>query len=148
MIRCVLNKKEALQKLYTFRGADKYATFGDAQPGISNTPDDQKEIIANILDTCCKELAIEIESAKKPTKTALKEIIIHHMNEIYTARVNAENKDFGYHLCWFLAEKVGLDLWKHSTTKIWGYWDIVNKEVKIVKRVRKVVKQKAGNAMA
>lgn len=70
------------------------------------------------------------------------------MNEIYTARVNAENKDFGYHLCWFLAEKVGLDLWKHSTTKIWGYWDIVNKEVKTVTRVRKAARQKAGNTMA
>lgn len=132
-----IDKKEILKKLYTFRSVDKYETFGDAQPHIIYAADDQKNIISDILDHCCKTLIIEVESAKRPTKAALKDIIIRHMTNISTAPVNTANRDFGYHLCWFLAEKAGLDLWKNSTTKIWGYWDIVDTNVKTVTRVRK-----------
>lgn len=119
---------------------DKYATFGKAQPGIIHSPDDQQEIISNILDACCKELAVEIESSKRPTKTALKSIIIAHMDLIMAAKVNTENKDFGYHLCYFLAEKAGVDIWRYSDTKIWGYWKLEGNKLKTVSRVRRVKK--------
>ena len=69
-----MNKKEKLEKLYSFRGMDKYAVFGKAQPGIIHANEDQQQIISDILDHCCKELAIEIESVQKPTKSTLKEI--------------------------------------------------------------------------
>lgn len=132
-----MNKSEQLEKLYSFRGMDKYAVFGKAQPGIINAQEDQQQIINDILDHCCKELVIEIESVKKPTKTALKDIIVRHMHDITNAPVNIENKDFGYHLCYFLAEKTGLDIWRYSDTKVWGYWKVEDGKVKTVKRMRK-----------
>lgn len=133
-------KKDILSKLYSFRGLDKYATFGKAQPGIIHSPDDQQETISNILDTCCKELIIEIESSKRPPKTKLKSIIIAHMDMIMAAAVNPENKDFGYHLCYFLAEKTNVDLWRYSDTKVWGYWKVEGNKLKTVTRVRKAKK--------
>jgi hypothetical protein len=132
-----MNKKQKLEKLYSFRGMDKYAVFGKAQSGIIHTNEDQQQIINNILDNCCKELVIEIESVQKPTKSSLKDIITKCMQSIANAEVNTENKDFGYHLCYFLAEKIGLDIWRYSDTKIWGYWKIENGSVKTVKRIRK-----------
>ncbi|MBN9482532.1 MAG: hypothetical protein BGO70_18300 [Bacteroidetes bacterium 43-93] len=132
-----INKKQTLEKLYAFRGMDKYATFGKAQTGIIHSPDDQQDVISNILDECCKHLAIEIESTTRPVKSSLKEIIVTHMDKIMQAPVNTENKDFGYHLCWFLAEKAGVDLWRNSNTKVWGYWSVDDNKVKTVTRVRK-----------
>ncbi|OSZ78394.1 hypothetical protein CAP35_09090 [Chitinophagaceae bacterium IBVUCB1] len=134
-------KKEILAKLYSFRGLDKYATFGKAQAGIIHSPDDQQDIISGILDKCCKELIIEIESSKRAAKTALKTIIARHMDEIMQAPVNTENKDFGYHLCYFLAEKAGVDMWRHSDTKIWGYWKVEENKLKNVTRTRQAKKK-------
>lgn len=130
-------KKDVLEKLYSFRGMDKYATFGKAQPGIIHSPDDQQDIISNILDTCCKELIIEFDGVKRISKTTLKAIIIKHMDMITQATVNNENKDFGYHLCFFLAEKVSVDIWRHSDTKIWGYWKVEDNKLKTVTRIRR-----------
>jgi hypothetical protein len=132
-----MNKRQKLEKLYSFKGMDKYAVFGKAQPGIINANEDQQQIINDILDNCCKELVIEIESVQKPTKSSLKDIITKCMQNIANAEVNTENKDFGYHLCYFLAEKTGLDIWRNSDTKIWGYWKIEDGIVKTVKRMRK-----------
>lgn len=106
-----------------------------------HSPDDQQDVISNILDTCCKELIIEIESAKRATKIRLKSIIIMHMDMIMAANVNTENKDFGYHLCYFLAEKTGIDLWRYSDTKVWGYWKVEGNKLKTVTRVRRSKKQ-------
>ena len=61
-----MNKKERLEKLYAFISLDKYATFCKAQSGIIHAHEDQQQIISELLDNCCKDLAIEIESAKKP----------------------------------------------------------------------------------
>lgn len=130
-------KKDILAKLYSFRGMDKYATFGKAQSGIIHSPDDQQDIISNILDTCCKELIIELESTKRTSKTILKSIITKHMDAILQAEVNTENKDFGYHLCYFLAEKTGVDIWRHSDTKVWGYWKVEENKLKSVTRIRR-----------
>jgi hypothetical protein len=130
-------KKDILAKLYSFRGMDMYATFGKAQSGIIHSPDDQQDIISNILDTCCKELIIEIESTKRTSKTILKSIITKHMDAILQAEVNTENKDFGYHLCYFLAEKAGVDIWRHSDTKVWGYWKVEENKLKSVTRIRR-----------
>ncbi len=136
-----MNKKDILSKLYSFRGLDKYATFGKAQSGIIHSPDDQQDIISSILDTCCKELIIEIESAKRATKANLKRIIITHMDMIMATNVNIENKDFGYHLCYFLAEKAGVDIWRYSDTKVWGYWKVEGNKLKTVTRVRRSKQQ-------
>ena len=130
-------KKDILAKLYSFRGMDKYATFGKAQSGIIHSPDDQQDIISNILDTCCKELIIELESTKRTSKTILKSIITKYMDTILQAEVNAENKDFGYHLCYFLAEKTGVDIWRQSDTKVWGYWKVEENKLKSVTRIRR-----------
>lgn len=130
-------KKEVLDKLYSFRGMDKYATFGKAQPGIIHSPDDQQDIISNILDNCCKELIIEFDGVKRISKTTLRTIIIKHMDMITQAHVNNENKDFGYHLCFFLAEKTGVDIRRHSDTKIWGYWKVEGNKLKTVTRIRR-----------
>lgn len=130
-------KKDILAKLYSFRGMDKYATFGKAQSGIIHSPDDQQDIISNILDTCCKELIIELESTKRTSKTILKSIITKHMDAILQAEVNTENKDFGYHLCYFLAEKTGVDIWRQSDTKVWGYWKVEENKLKSVTRIRR-----------
>ncbi len=134
-------KKDILAKLYSFRGMDKYATFGKAQSGIIHSPDDQQDIISNILDTCCKELIIELESTKRTSKTILKSIITKHMDAILQAEVNTENKDFGYHLCYFLAEKTGVDIWRHSDTKVWGYWKVEENKLKSVTRIRRSKKE-------
>lgn len=132
-----MTKKEKLDKLYAFRSLDKYATFGKAQPGIIHANEDQQQVINDILDTCCKELIILIDASKRPTKAILKEVISTQMDNITKAPVNIENRDFGYHLCYFLAEKVGLDLWRSSETKVWGYWSVEEGKVKTVSRMRK-----------
>ena len=132
-----MNKKERLEKLYAFISLDKYATFCKAQSGIIHAHEDQQQIISELLDNCCKDLAIEIESAKKPTKAILKAIIIKYMDAISSAAVNTENRDFGIHLCYFIAEKAGVDIRKQSETKLWGYWPIENDRIRVVTRIRK-----------
>lgn len=135
-----MNKKERLEKLYAFKSLDKYATFGKAQSGIIHAHEDQQQIISELLDNCCKELAIEIESVKKPTKTILRSIVIKYMDAISIAKVNTENRDFGIHLCYFLAEKAGIDIRRQSETKIWGYWTIDNNNLRVVTRKRRTKK--------
>lgn len=130
-------KEELLLKLYTFHRADKYATFAKAQPGIINTADEHKETVSDILNSCCRSLIDLYERPTLPTVALLKNIIMDCMDALTFADINVENRDFGYELCWFLAEKTGINLKLRSDTKIWGFWKVQQNEVKSISRVRR-----------
>ena len=127
-----MTNSEILDKLYKFRSVDKYDTFKKAHPSLAHTPPDQQKIIETILDSCCTELIKLFRTDKRPTKTAIKSVITSHMNEITHSGVNAENRDFGYELCWFLSEKTGSDFKFISHNKAWGFWNIESNEVKTI----------------
>src|SRR5690606_20056339 len=128
--------------LYKFRSVDKYDTFKKAQPSVINTPADQKELIEKLLDECCTELIKLFRTDKRPTKTAIKSVITHYMNEIAHSGVNAENRDFGYELCWFLSEKTGSDFKFISHSKAWGFWKVESNEVKTIEMKARRKKKK------
>jgi hypothetical protein len=67
------------------------------------------------------------------------------MDQISIAAVNGENKEFGYQLGWYLAEKVAVNLRKGTEKKVWGYWHIEADEVRapIRPRISGKVKGKA-----
>lgn len=46
--------------------------------------------------------------------------------------LDAANKEFAYKLCWYLAEKASVNLPKQTAKKYWGYWEVVENEVKTV----------------
>lgn len=131
-----MSASKILEKLYAFKRVDIYDAFHKAQPGIYQSHEDQKTTISEILDNCCRELIRLFETEKKPTKVILRQVIANYMDQITHAPVNTESKDFGYELCWFLAEKVGIDK-RSSDTKVWGYWRVEAEEVKAVTRIRK-----------
>ena len=58
------------------------------------------------------------------------------MDDISIAPVDGENKEFGYQLGWYLAEKVAVNLRKGTEKKVWGYWHIDGEEVKAPIRPR------------
>lgn len=132
-----LAKEELLLKLYTFHRADKYATFAKAQAGIINTTDEQKEVVSKILNDCCRSLINLYEATTSPTVLSLKNVIMDCMDALTFADINIENKDFGYELCWFLAEKTGINLKLRSDTKVWGFWRVQQNEVKSISRIRR-----------
>ena len=121
-----MKQKKALEQLRKFLRVDKYETFYKAHPHVLLSADDHKEIISDVLDDCCSGLIYLMEQEKKPTKTQLKKVVTDAMNAIATAKVNTENREFGYELCWYLSEKAGLNLKLMSENKIWGYWKIEN----------------------
>lgn len=65
------------------------------------------------------------------------------MDELARAAVSATGKDFGYELCWYMAEKAGVNLRKSTDAKIWGYWKVESGKVKVVTTVRKKRTEKA-----
>lgn len=133
----IVNKEEILLKLYTFHRADKYATFAKAQPGIINTADNHKETVSKILNDCCRALINLYESSSIPAKASLKLVIMDCMDALTFADIDIENRDFAYELCWFLAEKTGINLKLRSDTKIWGFWKVQEDQVKNISRVRR-----------
>ena len=137
-----MTNSDILDKLYKFRSVDKYDTFKKAQPSVINTPADQKELIEKLLDECCTELIKLFRTDKRPTKTAIKSVITHYMNEIAHSGVNAENRDFGYELCWFLSEKTGSDFKFISHSKAWGFWKVESNEVKTIEMKARRKKKK------
>jgi hypothetical protein len=122
----------SLEKLKAFRQADKYEAFREALPDVHYAIEDQKKIISDLLDACCAELIKLFQAGKKPTKLILKKNIAKWMDEIANAPVDNVNKDFGYELCWYLSDIAGLKLKLSSENKRWGYWGIVENEVRIV----------------
>ncbi|MEZ5015784.1 MAG: hypothetical protein R2800_01925 [Flavipsychrobacter sp.] len=128
-----MEKEEIIEQLRKFRWIDKYHNFRDLLPTIEQSSDDDKDIINNIVEDCCTELIrIYNTSKRKPTKALLGKTILQYMDDISYTKVDELNKDFGYELCWYIAEKVGVDLRKQSTTKVYGYWSIVENNLKTV----------------
>lgn len=60
------------------------------------------------------------------------------MDTLAIANIDTENREFGYQLGWYLAEKVNVDLRKGTEKKIWGYWQIEGNEVKAQTLLREI----------
>ncbi len=131
-----MQKNEIIETIAKFRWIDKYATFCKLIPGIENENDDHKEVITEILDRCCNELIDCFRAKDKPLKTTLKEVITQHMNMIYAAKTSEINKDFGYELCWYISDKIGLRFKLQSGKRAWGYWAVEGNIVKQISGVR------------
>ena len=123
-----------MDKLEKFRMIDKYASFYEILPEVRFSDRAQKTVLTAILNSCCKEMIVLFKTAKKmPTKAALKKVLLQSMSEISHAQeLDSLNKEFGYRLGWFLAEKAEVNLPKQSAKKYWGYWQIENNEVRAV----------------
>lgn len=131
-----MQKEQVLNILYKFKLVDKHQSFHEILPSVIFTSEEEKEIVANILDVCCTALIKHIEATKKPSKMVMKKIMIECMDAISIAPINAENREFGYQLGWYLSEKVMVSLNKGTEKKIWGYWQIEANEVQPPKRPR------------
>lgn len=128
-----MKKEEIIEQLRKFRWVDKHHNFKNLLPGVEFCSDEDKEIISNIVENCCTELIrIYNTNKRQPTKSVLSKTILKHMDDISYTNVDELNKDFGYELCWYIAEKIGLNLRKQTTTKVYGYWTIVEDKLKIV----------------
>lgn len=68
------------------------------------------------------------------------------MDALSVAPIDAENREFGYQLGWYLAEKVKVDLQRGTEKKLWGYWQVEGNEVKapLRPRIAAAVKEKLG----
>lgn len=132
-----MNVKTIISKLNDFKAVDKYRAFHKIQPGIIHTNDDQKLKLEKILNDCTVALIKLLETGKKPTKAALKQIISDCMYRIAHAELDTPNRDFGYELCWFLSEKAGLNMKRSSDNKLWGFWKVEADEVKTISGTRK-----------
>lgn len=127
-----MQRKEGIEQLKKFLRVDKYETFYKIHPAVLSASDNYKEIIADILDDCCSQLIYLLQRDKKPTKTELKKVITETMDTLTHAKVDTENRDFGYELCWYLSEKAGINLKLISENKIWGYWKVEGNKVKTI----------------
>jgi hypothetical protein len=135
-----------LHKLHKFKSVDKYATFKEILPSVIFSSERDKEIVSEILDNCCSSLIKEFEKPARPTKPVLKKMLISCMDELAVAPIDAENREFGYQLGWYLAEKANVDLQKGTEKKVWGYWKVEEEEVKIPLRPRFTGRAKAKPA--
>jgi hypothetical protein len=120
-----------IEKLAKFKLCEKYKTFAEAMPGIQFEAKDQQEIIECILNDCCKALMQLLEQNNACSQNSLKEVISTAMNAIEESKAGTFNKDFGYELCWYLSDVVGLKYKINSERKPWGYWKVAQKEVVI-----------------
>lgn len=131
-----------IEQLRKIRWVDKYHTFHNIVPGVDNTPDAEKEIIVNLVEDCCTELIRLYLAKKPPTVATVRAVILKYMDQISYARVNTENRDFGYELCWYIAEKTGISIRKYTETKVYGYWRVDSGTLKEVTKRGKKVKTK------
>ncbi len=127
-------KEKIIEQLRKIRWIDKYHTFHKIVPGVDKAGDEEKEIINNITEDCCTELIRLYNSKRKPTKEKVKKTILKYMDMISYTDVNTESKDFGYELCWYIGEKIGINMRKYSETKVYGYWTLEDDKLKIVNR--------------
>ena len=118
----VSEKKELLMLIKKFKLVGKYKTFYKIEPGVMFTSHDQMIIVENLLNNCCRDLINILEVQKRPRKTDIKIACINCMDGITNANINTENREFAYELCWYLAEKSGIDLVRASAKKKWGYF--------------------------
>lgn len=131
--------KAIIEQLRKIRWVDKYHTFHRIVPGVENTPESEKETITNLVEDCCTEL-VRLYSAKKPpTVATVRSTILKYMDLISYAEVNTENRDFGYEMCWYIAEKTGITIRKYTETKVYGYWRVEGNQLKeVTKRGKRV----------
>lgn len=134
--------KTATEILEKFERVDKYRTFYKMMPEVMGATDDHQDIISNILNQCSRALLALYKDHKKPTIVQKRALLVACMDAITLSPARTEHKEFGYQLCWYLAEKVQVDLRKASDTKVWGYWKVENQAVKTVTRMRRL----KGNA--
>lgn len=123
-----------IEKLRKIRWVDKYHTFHSIVPGVDDTTDEQKDILVNIVEDCCTELIRLYNTQKKPLVTVVRSTIIKYMDNISYADLNTENRDFGYELCWYIAEKAGVSIRKYTDSKVYGYWKVEGNQLKQVTR--------------
>lgn len=128
-----------IEKLRKIRWVDKYHTFHRIVPGVDDTTDEQKDILVNIVEDCCTELIKLYNTPKRPLVTLVRSTIIKYMDKISYADLNTENRDFGYELCWYIAEKAGVSIRKYTDSKVYGYWKVEGNQLKQVTR-RSVMK--------
>ncbi len=122
--------------LSRFRHADKYETFYEVLPAIIYSTDDQKMLVSGILDRCTDRLLDYWRSTTRPLKKEIRQILIECMDELTIAPLRPADREFGYLLGWYLAEKVDINLKKGTEKKIWGYWEIDKNVVAAPRRPR------------
>jgi len=130
--------KAVLDQLYKIRWVDKYETFRAIVPGVEETPEHEKEIIVKLVEDCCTAL-IQLYSPKKPpTVAAVRSTVLRYMDMVSYAPVCTQNRDFGYELCWYIAEKTGVSIRKYTETKVYGYWRVEGTRLReVTKRGKK-----------
>lgn len=134
-INCRVIDDAVIESLTKFKLVDKYASFYEALPDVRYADAGQRAIITGILNRCCSELIRLTEAQARPS--ALKKALSQCMDELFHAPVDALNREFGYQLGWFLAEKTGVNLSRVSERRSWGYWKVEHNEVKSVAGSRK-----------
>ncbi|MBW7914976.1 MAG: hypothetical protein H3C54_15025 [Taibaiella sp.] len=131
-----------IEQLRKIRWVDKYHTFGKIVPGVDTTPEKEQEIIIGLLEDCCTELIRLYLAKKPPTVAVIRTTILRYMDLISYANVSTENRDFGYELCWYIAEKTGISIRKYTETKVYGYWRVEDNRLKEVTKRGKKAKSK------
>lgn len=127
-------KERIVEELRRIRWVDKYHTFRNLIPEATTTPESEQDIIINLVEDCCTALIKLYKPKKLPNKKAITSVILKYMDKISYADVNVENKDFGYELCWYIAEKTECNIKKYTNTKVYGYWSVENGKIKPVTR--------------
>jgi hypothetical protein len=122
-----------IDTLVKFKYVDKYESFHKLQPGVLHAGPQEKQVVSSILDECCSALIKLLENAAKFPRAELKRALVMAMDELSHADIQPDNREFGYQLGWYLAEKAGIDLHKVSARKVWGFWAVDADEVKSVK---------------
>jgi len=115
---------DVINVLTKFLHVDKYACFYEVLPSVASSPEDQRLAVSEILNRCCSELIAHFQQSKKPLKPVLRQSLIDCMDRLSIAQISAENREFGYQLGWFLADKVQVNLKTGTEKKIWGYWKV------------------------
>jgi hypothetical protein len=129
-LNCSVFRRETIDVLSKFRYVDKYEAFHEILPCVLGISQKEKDIVSEILDSCCTELLRCCQESERPNKTSLKKLLVVCMDSLSVAPINAVNREFGYQLGWYLSEKVDINLKKGTEKKLWGYWQIEGDEVK------------------
>jgi hypothetical protein len=141
-----VNRDETIAFIEKFRWIDKHEAFQNLMPPVVHTTDEQKDLLNEVLRKCCIDLLAIYRSKKTSVpKMQVRLILSHCMDEIARAKLTTDNKDFGYELCWYLSEKLGIDLKKSSYGKIWGYWKVIDQKVITVQFIRKAKASSSGS---
>jgi hypothetical protein len=142
-----VRSSEILNILYKFRLVDKFQSFHEILPSVQFSTEEQKNFVSEILNSCCIELESLCRAVKPPSKVILKKTLVACMDELSIAPIDTDNREFGYQLGWYLADKVNVNLKKGTEKKVWGYWHIDGNEVKPPQKPRisaKVKKPKSS----